>query len=215
MDQAHPGTLETTWQRRWTMGLATLAFACIPLLADEARAREAVPSVPPGLEVGPGHRLFLVGHAAGTQNYICLPNADSPSGVAWTFIGPQATLFPAHGVQLATHFLSPNPDEGGTPRATWQHSRDSSAVWAVAIASSTDPGFVEPGAVPWLLLAVKGTEPGTVGRGTLTDTVSIQRIHTSGGVAPATGCDAAEHVGHRALVPYAADYLFYEPAGRP
>ena len=41
-----------------------------------------------------------------------------------------ATLFDAKGGQILTHFLSPNPSENATPRAAWQHSRDTSAVWA-------------------------------------------------------------------------------------
>ena len=45
------------------------------------------------------------------------------------------------------------------PRATWQDSRNTSAVWAKAIESSSEPDFVEPGAIPWLLLEVVGSEP--------------------------------------------------------
>jgi len=79
--------------------------------------------------------------------------------------GPQATLFNEHGQQVITHFLSPNPDEAGTARATWQHSRDTSAVWARAIASSSDPAFVAPGAIPWLLLElVEATRDRPAGR---------------------------------------------------
>jgi hypothetical protein len=37
------------------------------------------PSVPSNLQVPPGHKAFLEGHAVGTQNYICLPaGAASP-----------------------------------------------------------------------------------------------------------------------------------------
>ena len=46
------------------------------------------------------------------------------------------------------------------PRATWQDSRDTSAVWAKAIQTSSDPNFVKPGAIPWLLLEVVGLEHG-------------------------------------------------------
>jgi len=150
--------------------------------------------------------LFLRASAIGTQNYVCLPAA---SGFGWAFFGPQATLFRS-GTQVTTHFLSPNPDEGGLPRATWQDSRDTSRVWANAVASSSDPRFVRPGAIPWLLLEV-GAEPGPAGGTRLAKTSYIQRIRTSGGVAPATGCDEAPNVGARALVPYRTEYLFYRP----
>lgn len=94
-----------------------------------ANGQIVVPPVPPAnLVVPPGNKVFLMGFASGTQNYICLPSATASSGFAWTFFGPQATLFDDDMKQIITHFLSPNPDENGTPRATWQHSRDTSAV---------------------------------------------------------------------------------------
>jgi len=41
----------------------------------------------------------------------------------------------------------------------------------------------------------------------------IQRVYTSGGIAP-TGCAQATDVGTRALVPYTADYFFYKAGNR-
>jgi Protein of unknown function (DUF3455) len=177
----------------------------------------AVPPVPTAIQVQEGNIPYLKGHAVGTQNYVCLP---SGSGFSWTFFGPQATLFVIlkffHGEiqqQITTHFLSPNPDESGTPRATWQSSFDTSAVWARAIASSTDSHFVAPGAIPWLLLQVVGAQHGPTGGALLTRTTFIHRLNTSGGVAPLTGCSESTNVGATALVPYTADYFFYK-AGR-
>lgn len=163
--------------------------------------------VPAGLEVPAGNKPFLVGHATGTQNYICLP---SGSGFAWTFFGPQATLLNDNDRQIITHFLSSNPYEGGTARATWQHSHDTSKVWGMAIASSSDPSFVEPGAIPWLLLQVVGAQPGPTGGHMLTEATYIQRVHTSGGIAPTSGCSQASDVGKNALVPYTSNYIFYK-----
>ena len=96
--------------------------------------------------------------ADGTQNYGCLPLG---AGVAWTLLGPQATLFDVNLNQVMTHYLSPNPVEGGIPRATWRHSHDSSAVWAVAVETSSDAAYVAPGAIPWLKLEAKGARSGT------------------------------------------------------
>src|SRR5437773_7009104 len=101
------------------------------------------PPVPANLQVEAGHQAFLEGHAVGTQNYICLP---SGSGFAWTLFGPQATLFNDANEQITTHFFSPNLFEHGTLRATWQHSQDTSTVWAQVLALSSTPGFVTPGA---------------------------------------------------------------------
>ena len=116
--------------------LFAMAFVTILSFAAQQRAlaqQVTVPFVPANLQVALGNRAYLAGHAVGTQAYICLPSGP---GVAWTFFGPQATLFNDELGQVITHFLSPNPDENGTLRATWQHSRDTSAIWALAIASS-------------------------------------------------------------------------------
>jgi hypothetical protein len=186
------------------VGVALGASPAPPAHADHV----APPPVPSNIAVPAGAKAFLEGHAVGTQNYICLP---SSSGFAWTLFGPQATLFKGNDAQLTTHFLSANPDEGGTPRATWQHSDDTSSVWGVALASSSDPQFVAPGAIPWLLLQVVGREPGPTGGDQLLKTTFIQRLRTSGGIAPAAAaCSQPAHVGARALVPYAAEYIFFK-----
>src|SRR5882672_9671770 len=123
--------------------IALAVFSIVPL---------QLAHVPDNLQVPAGNHAFLEGHAVGTQNYMCLP---SGSLVAWTAIGPQATLFRDNDRQIITHFLSTNPAEN-LARATWQHSRDTSRVWAQSIASSSDPAFVAAGAIPWLLLQVVG-----------------------------------------------------------
>ena len=99
-------------------------------------------------------------------------------------------------------------------RDTWQHSLDTSTVWAVAIVSYSNPGFVTRGNIPLLLLQVVGAQDGPTGGHTLTETTFIQRVNTSGGVAPSTGCSTRSDVGKRAFVPYTADYFFYRSTGR-
>lgn len=166
------------------------------------------PQVPGNIAVPAGFEPFLVGHATGTQNYICMPSTGKKA-VVWTFLGPQATLFDAGEDQILTHYLSPNPDANGTPQATWQHSRDTSTVWAAAVASSTDPEYVAPGSIPWLLLRITGSEYGPAQGDQMTETAYIQRVNTVGGVAPSAGCRGLSDVGNRALVPYTTDYVFY------
>ena len=182
-----------------------------PAYADDVKA----PPVPANIKVPAGNDAFLVGHGVGTQNYVCLP---SGAGVAFTLFTPQATLLTDDGKQITTHFFSPNPFEQntnpavsavGTIRATWQHSRDTSTVWGQVTNSSSDPNFVKPGAVAWLLVKVVGAEDGPTGGDTLTETAFIQRLNTSGGLAPATGCSSVTDVGNQAFVPYTADYFFY------
>jgi hypothetical protein len=96
---------------------------------------------------------------------VCLPAGNA---FAWTFFTAQAVLFGERSEQLTTHFFSPNPEEGGTLRPTWQHSRDKSSVWVKFVAPSSDPACVAPDAFPWLLLEVAGAMPGPRGLGALT-----------------------------------------------
>ena len=180
------------------------AFSLLALFAHTTTFAQ-VP-VPAGLAVPAGYQPFLTTHAEGTQNYVCVAG---PGGFRWLFHGPQATLADAAGTQVATHFLSPNPLEDGAARAAWQHSDDTSRIWAVAVASSSDPAYVAAGAIPWLLLRVVGQEAGPDGGTALSGALYVQRVATAGGPAPATGCKSAADVGRKALVPYATDYVFY------
>jgi uncharacterized protein DUF3455 len=193
-------------------GAMALAVAVTVALRQPAHAAEVTPPpVPTAIQVPAGNKLFLVGHASGTQNYVCLP---SGTGVRYVLFTPQATLFNDDQEQVTTHFFSPNPSEGGTVRAAWQHSRDTSTVWGQVKPghSSSDPEFVEPGAIPWLLVTVVGSQNGPTGGDKLTPTTFIQRLNTSGGAAPSTGCSLSTDVGNQAFVPYTTDYYFYKKA---
>jgi hypothetical protein len=206
---ATPVNRATSQTYQLVVGVAalTLSFAVartLPAHADEITP----PAVPDNLQVQAGNTAFLVGHASGTQGYICQPAA---TGFAWTFVKPQATLFDDDDEQIITHFLSTNVFESpATARPTWQDSHDASRVWGKAIANSSDPNFVEADAIPWLLLQVVGSEAGRTGGTTLTATTYVQRLSTSGGVAPAAGCAQSTDVGNKALVSYTADYFFYK-----
>jgi hypothetical protein len=195
-----------------------LITAAVILLTLESPATAqletvAVPPMPDNLRAPAKNIPYLKTSATGTQNYVCMPGASGP---AWKFVGPQATLlvtFPwLQGEvrqQIATHFLSSNPAESGTARPTWQHSIDTSAVWGKAIATSTDAAYVAPGAIPWLLLEVVGTQRGPMGGSLLAETTYIQRLNTSGGSAPTSGCEISNY-GALAMTPYTTDYLFYK-----
>lgn len=212
------GQLVIAYLRRLAItGLVAMTVGSCLLVAQPATAdvRAAQP-VPTNIQVPAGNTLFLKGQAQGTQNYVCLPTT---SGFAWTFYSPQATLFLTIKwfggdirQQITTHFLSPNPAESGTPRPTWQSSFDTSAAWARVRpdGSSTDLNFVAAGAIPWLVLETVGTQRGPTGGDLLAHTTFVQRLNTSGGVAPSSGCSTSGNVGAVALVPYTADYYFYK-----
>jgi hypothetical protein len=180
------------------------------------------PTTPERITPADGSSAFLVGHAFGTQGYVCLPNGTG--GASWTVNGarPEATLFThvfGEAVQIITHFLSPveNPnDVGPKPSrfgdATWQSSFDSSRVWAQKkdfVTAGTDQSCPHIGSIDCLLLQVIGSDEGPTGGRSLTKTTFIQRLNTNGGSAPAAGCLVTGDVGTQALVPYTADYYFF------
>jgi hypothetical protein len=215
-------TPEDRTTRRISPIACAAALAVALSLPLPAHAHEVTPPrVPDKLQVPEGAEAFLVGHARGTQNYVCLPTAAG--GFAYTLFTPEATLFRRDGEQIITHFFSPNlprfePNTNprvvatGTIRATWQHS-DSSTVWAFVAEpdhASTDPDFVKRDAIAWLKLTVVGARKGRNGGDTLAKTTFIQRVNTDGGLAPSTGCSSSADVGKQAFVPYRADYFFFK-----
>jgi hypothetical protein len=193
---------------RLLVAVAGALSLAAPLFTHAAGASTvSPPNVPSNLQVPNGNMPFEVGHAVGVQIYSC--QAQSDGTFAWTFVAPSATLFNDKGSQIATHFLSNDPS--GTPRPTWQ-ANDGSKVWGKRIASSADPNFVAPGAIPWLLLQAAATALSPDRSDRFASTTYIQRVHTAGGVAPTSVCDAS-HVGATANQNYTADYYFYRPTG--
>ncbi len=202
--------------------LAALVLGYVLGTVTYAAAQKITPPTTPAAITPPaGNSAFLVGHAVGTQGYVCLPTS---TGASWTVNSsrPEATLsasFLAQDFQI-NHFLSPdtnpnefapNPVPFGSP--TWQSSLDGSVVWAKAltpaVASGSDASCPNAGAIPCLLLQSIGSRSGPSGGKLMSQTTFIQRLNTSGGSAPAAGCSASTDVGKQTLVPYTADYYFF------
>lgn len=156
--------------------------------ADNVSVRACPDNVPAALAPSADQDLAFALRASGVQEYTC-------NGTAWVFVAPDALLYPLHSCEaddepLVHHYAGP----------TWEWLDDGSTVVAAKKAAAT----VDATAVPWLLL----TATSHAGDGRMTDITSIQRLDTVGGIAPATGCDAA-HAGATANVPYTAEYFFY------
>ena len=204
-------------------------FILVPVFAfgtaTHAEARKITPPTTPSAITPPaGNFAFLLGHAMGTQGYVCLPTSEGASTASWTVNAarPEATLFSDHfkqDVQIVTHFLSPdtNPNEFapnplpfGNP--TWQSSFDSSKVWGQSLQSipaGSDESCPNTGAIACLLLQAVGSQEGPGGGKYMTQTTYVQRLNTKGGSAPDTGCAVLSDVGKQTLVPYTADYYFF------
>ena len=184
---------------RWFIGFNRLlltgvvAAAAVLSLTQVALAGPPPPVVPSKIQVADGSKVFLVGHAVGVQIYSC--NATS-SGSVWGFVAPRANLYDDHGKLIITHFAGP----------TWQ-AKDGSRV----VGRLVDFITVDPTAIPWLLLSAS-TTPGP-GGDRLVATTYVQRIATTGGLAPpAAECNATT-AGAVAEVPYTADYYFWKQTG--
>jgi len=193
--------------------LGALGTVFVVALPQVGHAQNVTPpAVPDRLQVEEGNEAFLIGHAFGSQDYVC---AASGSGVAFVLTTPEAVLFdnPAH--RVINHFFSPNPGEGGTIRATWQSTRNSSVFWGKldkAATFDTDPDFVSKDAIAWLLLSRAGVLEGSGNGDNLAAATFVQRVNTVGGLAPSIGCNSPDDLRKTAIVPYEADYVFYRDA---
>jgi hypothetical protein len=151
------------------------------------------PQVPDNLKVPDKLMLSRETPATGFQIYDCAASKANPSAYEWVFRAPEADLFDKSGRKIGRHYAGP----------TWE-GEDGSKVVAGATASNPGP---DPNAIPWLLLTTKTSS----GSGMFGRTQAIHRLNTSGGKAPAGGCDASQS-GKVARVPYKATYYFYVPA---
>jgi hypothetical protein len=156
-------------------------------LALSACASRVPIDLPAPLALAGNETLVATLSARGVQIYEC---RSAAAGAAWALVAPEAELLDRDGRAAGTHGAGPH----------WQ-AADGSRVDGTLVARADAPAA---GAIPWLLLETKSTgAPGRFERVT-----RVRRIHTAGGVAPSSGCDAAS-AGARARVPYTADYLFY------
>ena len=193
--------------------MGALGAALVVALPEVGYAQDVTPPAVPGtLNVPDGNEAFLIGHAFGSQDYAC---AASSSGVAFVLTTPEAVLFDNPARRVVNHFFSPNPIEGGTVRATWQSTRNSSVFWGKLVHAATfatDPEFVSQDAIAWLLLSRAGVLDGSGNGDNLGVATFVQRVNTVGGLAPSTGCSSPADIGKTAFVPYEADYVFYRTA---
>jgi hypothetical protein len=164
--------------------------AVLALLAGCASGGKPAPSVPDSLRAPANQSVALALDATGVQIYTCGPDQDAPAKFVWIFKAPDAELFDDRRNKVGKHYAGP----------TWEGNDGSKVVGQVR---AQDPG-PDTGAIAWLLLGAKMTS----GSGMFGHIVSIQRVKTVGGKAPAGGCTGAQ-AGQEARVPYTATYYFY------
>jgi len=189
------------------IAVASLLLACLAC-SHAAKSQVAkfesdhrapdVSGVSTNLQVPEGHKLAYHTYAVGTQNYVCRNiSTNATPQFAWVFVGPEAVLLDPDGNVVGLHYAN----DGNPTRPAWESESGSKVVGARVFGA---PNPATPNAIPWLLLgAVSAEGPGIFHRVTY-----IQRVNTTGGLAPTTNADAA-HVGQEVRVPYTADYYFY------
>jgi hypothetical protein len=160
---------------------ASAAEVAAPARASDTRA-VTIPFIPLPIKPPAGSRplgAYLV--QSGTQNYTC-----GATGAYGTSV-PEAQLIGTGG--RIHHFGGPS----------WQSERDGSLVTA---AKSAEAPSAPAGSIAQLLLKVNSH----TGHGIMDRADYINRLFTSGGVAPAGACTP----GATASVPYRAVYVFWD-----
>jgi Protein of unknown function (DUF3455) len=160
-----------------------LTLAALALSQDLAFPQSQ--AVPPSLAPQQGAILSGRYAANGVQIYVCRVKGAANE---WAFKAPEAKLVDAEGRPFAKHYAGP----------TWEAPDGSKAVGKV-LANEPAP---KADAIPWLLLSAESSASGA-----LYGVRFVQRVNTSGGVAPSGACPT---VGTEQRVDYTADYIFYK-----
>jgi Protein of unknown function (DUF3455) len=172
------------------VGLWAAFCAGVSVLAGCASTSITPVDLPAALRPPAGQTVFFETQATGVQIYECRAKANDPSAFEWAFRAPEAGLFDNAGKPLGKHYAGP----------TWEALDLSNVVGEV---KARDPG-PDPKAIPWLLLSAKTVS----GKGVFSETKSILRVRTVGGIAPAQAC-AEANLKQVARVPYTATYHYY------
>jgi hypothetical protein len=160
---------------------------------SNAYCEHKAPDVPPGLQVPAGCKVSCHAYAIGVQIYTATPSLADPTKLVWTFTAPEAVLFDADGGYIGIHYAYAGPS-----RPAWESESGSFVV----ATRTVPPVIMDASAIPWLRLeALQAEGPGIFKR-----TAYIQRVNTTGGLAPIA---PPAQVGEVIRVPYTAEYFFF------
>jgi hypothetical protein len=187
-----------------TTRLARVIVSCVAVLAALTASAHAgqmpVPQTQPGDALDPRTYApesfpFLEVHATGTQNYTCQANGT------WLFSDPVADLYePAKAPKTSgSHYLN-----FASGRPVWEFKDGSTVEAARKVTVPAGSGNI----ASLLLQAVVTTAGGDGDR--LTRTTWVQRLNSSGGVAPDGACAPGDAIA----VAYSTDYVFWTAPGK-
>jgi len=159
-------------------------------MAQPATALVA-PTVPAEIAVPEGHKLTFMAVAKGVQIYECV--AEAGAALAWKLHAPRADLLDDAGTPIGSHFGG--VDKNLPPGPYWE-AKDGSRVHGSKPATAPNAG-----SIPLVRLEAADAS----GTGVFSKVKFVQRLDTTGGVAPAGACTA----GKTTEVAYTAKYYFY------
>lgn len=164
---------------------------------DRAQPTGCEAAIPAILNVPEGNKLAFRTYATGVQIYQVRRNATNPNVFEWVNTAPSADLYvqPAYNNLVGTHYGGP----------TWDFIQGPFKDEKV-VAAKLQAVVVDATAIPWLLLKTNNnlSSPGN-------KVTYIQRVCTTGGLAPATVPNES-NLGQVEEVPYTATYLFFKEA---
>jgi hypothetical protein len=174
--------------------LATVFAIAFTMLVSNAAARAASDILPPELPEGCGSIQVEAGNEVAFHVYAIGVQIYRWNGSAWTFVAPSANLYADAGFNGKVGFHYGGP--------TWESSSGSKVVAARVQNTGCTPDGT---AIPWLLLKKVSTD----GPGIFNDVTFIQRVATTGGLAPT---EPGTTVNQEKRIPYTAEYYFYRAA---
>ena len=162
--------------------VAGLAPASTPAAPEGDRSPELPSPLCDRVKVEEGNKVAFHTYANGVQVYRW-------DGISWVLLEPIATLFANanYNGKVGIHYRGP----------AWESNSGSKVVGTRLFGCSPDPT-----AIPWLKLEAIST----TGPGIFSSVTYIQRVNTTGGLAPAV---PGSTIGEVIQVPYAAEYYFY------
>lgn len=172
--------------------LALIALVTFALQPAQAAALDntdgpVLPEQCSSIKIDEGHKVAFHVYAKGVQIYKW--NALTQ---AWDFVGPVAGLFAEENFfgEVGSHYMGP----------TWESKSGSKVEGRRVLGTGCQP---DPTAIAWLKLSKYRTE----GSGIFSTVTFIQRVNTTGGLAPSV---PGTEDGEIKEVAYTAEYYFYK-----
>ncbi len=166
--------------------IVLFTFAVTPALAFDNENGPVLPEECGSIRVPEGNKLSFHAYAKGVQIYKW--NLITQK---WDLLAPQAGLFAEESYfgEVGSHYAGP----------TWESKSGSKVEGRRVLGTGCTP---DPSAIAWILLSKFRTE----GAGVFSKVTYIQRVNTTGGLAPAL---PGLLDGETQEVPYTAEYYFY------